>query len=112
MRKRSVVLLLTLFSVTILSGSCVMLEDGDILQPLVALTSHERLIVSAPSWTGAALGAVAGLPLAILALPVTLPVAVTQGDMMLVPPFTPMLATAEIGAILLGGPVWLVAGWW
>ena len=70
--------------------------------------------MSLPATVGAVLGGVAGVPLALLALPVTLPtaIALSDGDMMMLLPLVPMLITAEVGAILIGGPAWLICGWW
>ena len=50
--------------------------------------------------------------MAIVAAPVTIPIAAAEGGMMTLLPFTPILLTAEIGAVAIGGPAWLVAGWW
>lgn len=112
MRKLRIVLSVTLLSVAFSAGSCVMLAQSGTMAPLFALTGHENTVVSAPSWVGAALGALAGVPLAIVAAPVTIPIAAAEGGLMSLLPFTPILLTAEIGAVAIGGPAWLVAGWW
>ena len=107
-------LLFPLLSILPSPGSCAMLNDAALRVPLRALGGHENAIVSVPAKGGAVAGGIAGVPLALVALPATLPTAIALSDdgKIRLLPFTPVFAFAELGAIVIGGPAWVLGGWW
>lgn len=74
--------------------------------PLEELTGHEQSLVSAPANVGAFAMGVVGVPIAVLALPITVPVAVANDANLA--PLAPVFVVAQVGAIALGGLPWLL----
>lgn len=84
--------------------------DEAIWRPINALTTHPRRIVRYPSSAGAVAGGVVGVPVAVVLLPVTLPMSWLtgkKGDMDFLP-LAPAFLCAQGGAILAGGTPWLL----
>ena len=101
--------LLSLSSFSALS-SCTASQEEAYWAPLKELTSHPHPFIKVPSAIGAFAGGVVGIPVAIASLPLTTVVGAVN-DVNLAP-LTPVAVVAQLGAILTGGPMWLLFGWW
>ena len=83
-------------------------------------TTHQKLIehpkrtVRYPAKAGEAIGYIAGCPVAIVCLPVTLPIYAFNQDSEKVrwAPLYPWIATRDATTTLIGGGPWLIFGWW
>jgi len=82
------------------------------------LVKHPNPLVRYPSLTGAFLGVIVGAPVALVALPITYPLGKQMENNTGKPGtatntmYSPMTATGEGGTLALGGPFWLLFGWW
>jgi hypothetical protein len=80
------------------------------------LFNHPKSIVSVPALVGTYTGFVAGLPVAIVASPITYPIALSIDDPLdcTTAPIllSPALAVGWVGSEITGRPFWLVFGWW
>ncbi|MGK0520097.1 MAG: hypothetical protein ACJAUC_002802 [Planctomycetota bacterium] len=74
--------------------------------PIEELVDHEQPLVSVPANVGAFVMGVVGVPVAVVALPISVPISVANDAAL--GPLAPMFAVAQVGAIVLGGLPWLV----
>lgn len=80
--------------------------------PLESLTGHASPLVSVPANVGAFAGGLAGIPVALAAVPITWPLSAAigeDGDANLLP-LAPMLFVSQVGAVAMGGLPRLVVG--
>ena len=82
-------------------------------------TTHERLIehpkrtVRYPALAGEAIGWTVGFPVAIICLPITLPISVcNDSEAAHWAPLSPVVVTRDTITTLVGGGPWLIFGWW
>ena len=83
-------------------------------------TTHQRLIehpkrtVRYPAKAGETIGYIAGCPVAIVCLPVTLPIYAFNQDSEYArwAPLYPWTFTRDATTTLIGGGPWLIFGWW
>ena len=83
-------------------------------------TTHQRLIehpkrtVRYPAKAGETVGYIAGCPVAIVCLPVTLPIYAFNRDSEKArwAPLYPWIFTRDATTTLIGGGPWLFSGWW
>jgi hypothetical protein len=92
----------------VVAGSMTLAGCAGFYAPLETLIGHEEPVISWPASVGAFVTGVASVPLAVLALPVTLPVGLANDAPLA--PLAPVFAVAQVGAIVLGGLPWLVWG--
>ena len=78
--------------------------------PMKVLLEHDNPVVQKPAAAGACLGGVVGVPVAVAAFPVMIPISAAADANM--GPLAPVATMAQVGAIAVGGPFWLAAGWW
>lgn len=78
-------------------------------EPLEELTGHDNPLVSVPSTIGAVAAGAVGVPIAVLALPVTIPIGVANDANLA--PLAPVFAVAQVGSVVVGGLPWLAFGW-
>lgn len=79
---------------------------ANFFDPIDELVDHENPLVSGSASVGAAVMGVVGVPVAIVALPVSIPVGMACDASLA--PLAPMFAVAQVGAIALGGLPWLL----
>lgn len=77
--------------------------------PLDVLVEHENPVVAVPAMVGAFAAGTVGVPVAVAALPITLSVAAAVNEPLV--PLSPVFALAEVGAVVVGGPFYLLFGW-
>ena len=79
-----------------------------------SLANHPRAIVRYPAISGRTVfGIVPGVPLAVVLAPITVPVGLcSDSDMGGLYVFGPLVFSADVGGVLVGGIPWLVCGWW
>ena len=83
-------------------------------------TTHQKLIehpkrtVRYPAKAGETIGYIAGCPVAIVCLPVTLPIYAFNQDSEKArwAPLFPWIVTRDATTTLIGGGPWLIFGWW
>ncbi len=71
---------------------------------------HPNAGVKYPARVGGGLGAIVGIPLVIICLPVTVPVALITDQNMV--PVAPLVGTSFGFATLFGSLTWPFFGWW
>ena len=78
------------------------------------LIEHPKKTVRYPSKAGETVGYIAGCPVALLCLPVTLPISALNTDSEAAhwAPLAPVMVTRDTITTLVGGGPWLVFGWW
>lgn len=78
------------------------------------LVEHPKRTVRYPAKAGETIGYVAGGPVALVCLPITLPIYAFNQDSEKArwAPLYPWIATRDAATALVGGGPWLVFGWW
>lgn len=80
------------------------------------LPYHPKKMVSIPSGAGVIVGTIAGIPLCVVFLPITLPIQSIdhyfRGNDADFDCIYPLAAPTYLCATALGGPSWLIFGWW
>lgn len=80
-----------------------------------SLTDHPKRTVRYPARTGAVLGGIVGVPVNIVLAPITVPVAAVKGESVEEKAgiaMIPFAVCTDAGTGMLGGPAYLVFGWW
>ena len=84
-------------------------KDGGIWKPMETLMMSPKWSVRYPANAGAFLGGIAAAPVAVALLPITIPVSRNLDGVNFLP-IAPAMLGAQGGAVLLGGPFWLLLG--
>lgn len=74
--------------------------------PLDELTDHDQPLVVIPATVGAVTFGVIGVPIAVAALPISVPVGAANDANLA--PLAPVFIVAQVGAMALGGVPWLL----
>ena len=76
--------------------------------PLETLIHHDCECVAVPATVGAVAAGAVGVPIAILAMPVTVTISSASPSGPNLLPIAPVFAVAQVGAIVVGGLPWLL----
>jgi hypothetical protein len=78
------------------------------------LPDHPKRVVRYPAKVGGVLGCIVGVPLTIIMLPITMTIVERKNgpveNQFLI--LMPVSVSCEVGILCVGGPSWLVFGWW
>ncbi len=104
-------LALVLLVLLVALNGCVSLT----VPPAERLREHPKRVVRYPANAGQAVGTVVGIPLSIVLLPVTVPYIYLATDRSFETgqfAMVPWVVSQAVGIICVGGPPWLLFGWW
>lgn len=96
-------------SALLVSASLSLLGCAGFYEPLEELVGHESAFVSVPATVGAVVAGAVGVPVAVLALPITMPASAPGPGGPNLLPMAPVFATAQVGAVMMGSVPWLLA---